>query len=233
MGHVDAYTPTPWPDVDAYIRAHPWPERTARCGPGCSRSPRTVEDDAPGEGNRCRGAGRSPIRWSAPAASPTTNSCHAWERSPWAMPSRRDWRSTCSDPAAGNGPRHGHPRHKPAVHRPWSARIRPAQPRSAGLLAAWTCYWAGCSTRWTAGGARTYVLGLSSDHGVARFPSKSSPKAGTEDASARPNAQRSSMRPLNKSSARAGPHVAAFTKSSRADAWHIEPLRLKPGGLQA
>jgi predicted AlkP superfamily pyrophosphatase or phosphodiesterase len=80
----DAFTKTPWPEVDEYVRAHPiaasYGQVWTRLAP---LSTYLFEDDAPGEASPTPWGRTFPHPLESKSASPDNAFVTAWERSPW------------------------------------------------------------------------------------------------------------------------------------------------------
>ena len=80
----DAYTKTPWPDVDEYVRAHPM---AAAYGQSWSRlKPESTylhEDDGAGENSPGTWTRTFPHKLESKTGKPDIEFVTAWERSPW------------------------------------------------------------------------------------------------------------------------------------------------------
>jgi predicted AlkP superfamily pyrophosphatase or phosphodiesterase len=80
----DAYTPVPWPDVDAFIRKNPLQQAYGatwrKYKPDAAY---LFQDDAPGEAEPTPWNRTFPHELSSPSGKPDVTFVTAWERSPW------------------------------------------------------------------------------------------------------------------------------------------------------
>ncbi len=172
-----AYTKTPWPAVDAFVRAHPM---TADYGAVWTRllaaEAYSGADDAPGEA--------SPVPWDrtfphvleSPTGRPDGVFVTAWERSPWsdayvaalalavARAEKLGSRADATDVLAMSFPAVDLVGHEfgPSSHEVQDVLVR--LDRQLAAVLEWLD---------TTVGRANYVLALASDHGVARLPEES------------------------------------------------------------
>ena len=169
----DAFTKTPWPDVDAFVRAHPL---AAAYGESWTklRPPQTYRftDDAVGEGQPGGWTRMFPHPIDSAAGKPDGVFVSRWERSPWSDEYVTDLAIHFSRRGSSASARRRiscRSRCRPSISSGTSTartatKCRTCSPASIARLA-------GCSTRSTRQvGAGRYTLGFSADHGVATIP---------------------------------------------------------------
>lgn len=232
----DAYARTPWPEVDRYVRAHPMKEAYGQVW-SLLRPPSTYRftDDAPGEGRPAPWGRTFPHPITSSKGTPDNEFVSAWERSPFMdefltgmaidlLQARRLGLGAGIDLLTLSLPSLDHNGHE---YGPRSFEVQDVLARldvDLGRL----------MDALDAQVGPNYVLGLSSDHGVAPLPEQITADGGDAGRLSSTAIRTAVTAAIQQVLGDTGPFIAALYEDQIALVPGVlEQLRARPGGLQA
>jgi predicted AlkP superfamily pyrophosphatase or phosphodiesterase len=231
-----AYTRTPWPEVDAFVRANPMKAAygavwTPIIAPGALR----FVDDGAGEGRPAPWSRTFPHPLVSASGQPDNQFVTAWERSPWddafltdlaihLLGARKLGTGPATDVLTLSLPSLDHTGHEygPRSHEVQDvlARLDVNVGRLLDAIEAQV--------------GRHYVLGMSSDHGVALIPEQVAAEGGNAGRISTTAVRNAINAAVEKVLGVPGPHVASIYEEQVAlTPGLVDVLRTRRGGLQA